>query len=328
MDKEKIAEEKKVMILFGKSNWEKAKPFANADYQYSYEFFYTLCKQNGIQMYRASYQWYDYDKNIFTHAWMFEGEGKWKKVDDVRPDLIYDKTKSRAEVYYKKELIGQHYKFLNDLNFTKIVDDKFVTSLVFPAWSKKNWIVKSNEELENILPLIKTSKFVIKPLSESGGSGVYILDKNEISKIDISVENIVQEFIDSSNGVPNISNGMHDLRLVFVGDKLVYSYIREPKEGSYLANLAQGGKLIIVPTQDLPKSLDPIIENINFAFSSFQNRIMAVDFMFDENKKPWIVELNSMPGLYFTPEEKPYMLEMYQELLEAFKKELSMYTKF
>ncbi len=47
---------KKVMILFGKSDWEKAEPFNNLDCKYSYEYFYTLCKENNIQMYRTSYQ--------------------------------------------------------------------------------------------------------------------------------------------------------------------------------------------------------------------------------------------------------------------------------
>jgi D-alanine-D-alanine ligase-like ATP-grasp enzyme len=112
---------------------------------------------------------------------------------------------------------------------------------------------------------------------------------------------------------------MHDLRLVFVNDKLIYSYIREPKDGSYLANLAQGGKLIIVPKSKLPKALNPIVKYINETLSSFKNRIYAIDFMFDEKGKPWIVELNSMPGLFFTPEEKPYMMEMYKELLNLFK---------
>lgn len=312
------------MILFGKSNWEVAKPFSNKEYQYSYEYFYDLCKSSGIQMFRASYQWYDYEKNLFKYAWIYEGSGgKWKKVENIQPDLIYDKTKSRTEVYYKKELISQRYPFINDLNFTKIVDDKFLTSLIFPQWSKKCYLIKSKEELRKILPELKTSKIVVKPLSESGGKGVHILEKKKLEELDLIGENIVQEFIDSTAGVPKISKGMHDLRLVFVGNKLIYSYIREPKEGCFLANLAQGGKLIIVPVKDLPESLWPIVDFINGTFDSFTDRIFAVDFMFDEKQKPWIVELNSMPGLFFSPEEKPYMIEMYQELLNVFKNQLS-----
>ena len=123
---------KKVLILFGKSNWKNSQPFSNKDYQYSYEFFYTLCKKHGIQMYRASYEWYDYQNHVFKHAWIYNGPGaNWSRVNDIIPDIIYDKTKGRAEVYYKKELIGKNFTIINDLTFTRIIDDKFLTSLIF-----------------------------------------------------------------------------------------------------------------------------------------------------------------------------------------------------
>jgi glutathione synthase/RimK-type ligase-like ATP-grasp enzyme len=315
---------KKVMILFGKSDWESAKPFSNKDYQYSYEFFYTICKNSGIQMYRASYEWYDYKKNIFKHAWIYEGEGaNWKKVGNIKPDLIYDKTKARMETYYKKELIGQHYPFINDQIFTRLIDDKLITSLLFEKWSKKSWIINSKEDLKNILPKLKSGKIVLKPLSESGGKDVDILNKRDaLKKSSIKKNFIVQEFIDSSGGVPGVSRGMHDLRLVLVNDKIIYAYIREPKKGSYLANLAQGGKLTIVPKKKIPKSINPIIKQANEAFITFNPRVYSLDLMFDRSSRPWIVELNSMPGLYFSPEEKSSMLEMYRELLKVFKKKL------
>lgn len=317
---------KNVMILFGKSDWRKAKPFANKDYQYSYEYFYTLCKKQGIQMYRASYQWYDYQKHLFKYAWIYEGEGaNWKKVYNIKPDLVYDKTKASSEVYLKKELIEKHYSFINDLNFTKLIDDKFITGLLFSQWSKKNWLVKNNSEVKVALKNIHSKKFVLKPLSESGGKGIYILGKNKVNTLPkISSPYILQEFIDSSKGVPGVSQKMHDLRLVCVNDQIIYSYIREPKKGSYLANLAQGGSLIIVPKPKLPKALFPILEKAHEIFATFLPRIYSIDFMFDEKGKPWIVELNSMPGLYFTPEEKPYMIEMYNALLQVFQKKLGL----
>jgi glutathione synthase/RimK-type ligase-like ATP-grasp enzyme len=317
---------KKVMILFGKSNWKKAKPFSNPEYQYSYEYFYSLCKKHNIQMYRASYQWYDYKNHLFKYAWVYEGEnGNWKKVKAIKPDLIYDKTKARMETYHMKELIGENYSFINDQIFTRLIDDKFTTGLIFNKWSKKNWLIKNLSELKTILPEIKTTKVVIKPLMESGGNGVQVLDKkNVLKKSSILGPNLVQEFIDSSHGVPEISIGMHDLRVVMINEKIIYAYIREPQKGSYLANLAQGGSLKIIPREKLPKSILPLINHVNSVFLSFNPRIFSIDFMFDENKQPWIVELNSMPGLFFTLEEKPYMLEMYQELLTIFKKELSL----
>lgn len=316
---------KKVLILFGKSNWRKSRPFENKDYQYSYEYFYSLCKKNGIRMYRASYEWYDYDKNIFKHAWIYEDKNaQWSRVSNVRPDLIFDKTKARLEIYYKKELISKKYSFINNLEFTQIIDNKFLNALLFEKWSKRSWLANSKEELKTILPKIKTSRVVLKPLAESGGKDVLILNKKDaLSRFRNGKVWLVQEFIDSSRGIPGFSHGPHDLRLVFVNDKLIYALMREPAKGKLLANLAQGGSLAIVPLEKIPGSVRPIIRQAGQILETFNPRIFSVDLMFDEKKKPWVVELNSMPGLFFTPEEKPYMTEMYREMLKVFKKKLN-----
>lgn len=317
---------KKILILFGKSNWRKSRPFNNKNYQYSYEFFYSLCKKNDIQMYRASCEWYDYEKHIFKYAWIYEGESaNWKRVFDIKPDLVYDKTKARMEVYYKKELIREKYPFINNLEFTKLIDDKLTVSLLFDKWCRKSWLIESKKDVSFFLNRIKSNKVVLKPLIESGGRGIQILNKkNAVKGAKIKGPYLVQEFIDSSGGVPGFSKGIHDLRLVFVNDKIVYAYIREPKKGSFLANLAQGGSLTIVPKNKLPKSLFPIVKHANKIFATFNPRVFCIDFMFDKKKKPWIIELNSMPGLYFTPEEKPSMIRMYKELLRIFKMKLSL----
>lgn len=274
-------------------------------------------------MYRASYEWYDYKRHLFKHAWIYEGEGaQWKRVDNITPDLIYDKTKGRSEVFYKKELIGTRYPFINDLRFTQIIDDKFLSSLLLQTWSKKSIIVRNKEELKKNISKINTRKVVLKPISESGGKGIQIFEKDTASNIKFSGEHIIQDFIDSSSGVPGISSGVHDFRLVIVNDDVIYAYIREPKEGSFLANLAQGGSLKIVPNENIPSSVHPIIEHARSIFTSFHPKIYTIDIMFDENQVPWIVELNSMPGLYFTPEEKPSMERMYHALLEVFQKKL------
>jgi len=158
---------------------------------------------------------------------------------------------------------------------------------------------------------------------ESGGKDVLILKKKEaLQKINPKHLWLVQEFIDSSRGIPGFSRGFHDLRLVFVNEKLLYALMREPAKGKLLANLAQGGSLAIVPLDKIPKSVYPIIKQANQILETFNPRIYSIDLMFDEKKHPWVVELNSMPGLFFTPEEKPYMTKMYLEMLKVFKKKL------
>jgi glutathione synthase/RimK-type ligase-like ATP-grasp enzyme len=316
---------RKILILFGKSKWENNSPFSDESFQASYECFYSLAKKNGLQMYRASYEWYDYDKHLFSYAWTYDDKGGWTRACKIKPDLIYDKTKAAMETYFRKELIAKHYRFVNSLRFTYMLDDKLITSMIFHKWSKKSWIVNNPEKLKNVLPKISSHRFVIKPISESGGRDVQILYKEEaLEKVTFSNDYIIQEFINSSCGVPGISEHMHDLRLIFVNNKISYAYIREPEKGNYLANLSQGGSLSVVPTDHIPPSLYPIIRCANRVFETFNPRIYSIDFMFDENKKPWIVELNSMPGLYFTPQEKPHMLKLYQEIINVFLKKLEL----
>lgn len=44
-------------------------------------------------------------------------------------------------------------------------------------------------------------------------------------------------------------------------------------------------------------------------FEKYQPAIFSVDFMFDKEMKPWIVELNSKPGTYYNHPEKDEELE-------------------
>ncbi|MEA2007353.1 MAG: hypothetical protein U9O20_04325 [Patescibacteria group bacterium] len=318
---------KKVLILFGRSNWKKSKPFGNKKYLYSYEYFYELCKKQGMQIYRASYQWYNHDNKKFDNAWTFEGKNKqWKRVSDIKPDLIFDKTKATPEAYYEKEKIAKEYSFLNDLHFTKLIDNKLYTGLLFPKWSKGNLLTKNVRELEIALENIKSETVVLKPLEESGGRGIIIDKKDEILRLTkknnfVFTPYIVQEFINTSAGIPAVMKGVHDLRLVFINDMLVYSYYRQPAKEKLLANLVQGGRMEIVSLEKLPRELDPIISFTHNIFSPFPSKIFTVDIMFDEMQKPWIVELNSMPGMYFEPGQEKIRRHFYQKLLEVIRNE-------
>jgi glutathione synthase/RimK-type ligase-like ATP-grasp enzyme len=321
---------KKVMILFGKDSWGKSKPFSNEKYMYSYEYFYALCKKRGIQIFRASYEWYDYKKRFFKYAWVFEkSSGTWKRAYNIRPDLIYDKTKATPEAYLKSSLIRTSYVFFNNIEFSKIIDNKLAVGMLFPNWSRKSHLIESLKHLAAVLNKIdKKQRLVLKPTNLSGGKNVFIGTPAELmkeakkAKIE-PTDWMLQDFIDSSNGIPGIMKGVHDLRLVLIGTSVIYSYYRRPAEGSLLANLAQGGSMEIVPLKKIPKNVFPIIEKANQLFSGFEHRVYTIDLMFDKSKRPWIVELNSMPGMYFAPGQLKTRKHFYQHLLTAFKEILN-----
>jgi glutathione synthase/RimK-type ligase-like ATP-grasp enzyme len=309
---------KKLLILYGRANWKNNRPFEKAMYQECYEYFYQLAKKDGLQVFRASYQWYDAEKKTFKYAWTFDG-GKWQRTKNIRPDIIHDKTKSRLEVHYFKEQLEKDFKIINDPEFTLLADNKFYSSLIFPKYFKRYYRIESRDDIRKIFEVTKSKYLVIKPFQGSGGEGVRIIQKNDLKNISPSRKFIVQEFVDSSKGIKGLVKGFHDLRLVFIGNKLIYSYIRQPKKGSLLANLAQGGTMFIVEKKDLPKSVFPIIRDVLDVFRFYEPKVFTIDLIFDKKQKPWVVEFNTMPGMYFSPDQKKWMDRMYGELIKVFK---------
>jgi len=313
---------KKVLILLGKKKW--SGPVFSLEetqtYQHCYESLYRWAAEEKVLIFRASTSWYDKKKKVFKNAWTFTNN-KWKRVYNIKPDLIYDKTKLTPENNYFKQEIKDIFPIINNTDFTLLLDNKFFTSLLFPKFSKKHYLVNNFEDLKNTIKKIKGKKIVLKKNSGSGGKDVIIIEKNKINKLkkndfkDFSV----QGFIDSSKGIKGITDGFHDLRLVFINDELIYSYIRIPKKGSLLANLSQGGSMQIVKAKDLPRSTNKLIEDVKEKLSSYNPKVYTIDIMFDEKQLPWIVELNTMPGLYFSEDQAPWMKKMYLKLIKLFK---------
>lgn len=314
---------KKVLILFGKKDWT-GPAFADMSSGYTtcYQYLYTLAQQHNIQMYRASYTWYDNQKHFFSHAWTFQNN-TWVRVHDIKPDLIYDKTSFKPKTTFFKSSLSTKFNIINDTEFSELIDNKLFISLLFPQYCKKQHKISDFSDLKNIIHIIASDKIVLKPATSSGGKDVHIIDKKDIDKTTIQFPILAQEFIDSSNGIPNITSSIHDLRLMFIESELIHSYIRTPAKGSFLANLAQGGSMSTIKNEKLPDNINILISDVQNALSTFKNKIYTIDIMFDENQKPWIIELNSMPGLFFSETQSSEQKQVYTKLIKLFKKNLS-----
>ncbi|KKU55244.1 MAG: ATP-grasp domain protein [Candidatus Moranbacteria bacterium GW2011_GWE2_47_10] len=311
---------KKALILFGSSDWKKKDILSDEKYREAYEYLYTFAESRGLDLYRASYDWYDAKKKLFKYAWTFK-DGKWKRVKRLKPDIVYDKAKSSVDAYYIKSLIRMDYTLVNHPEFTHFVNNKYLASLIFPDHFKKYYRVDSSEDLLRVRDEISSDKVVLKPIKGSGGKGVEILNDREMDDFEVNNTLIAQEFVDSSSGIEDIVSGVHDLRLVFVNDDLVYSYVREPAAGSLLANVSKGGTMKIVEKHELPPSVFGIIEDVQEKFSFYHPKVYTIDLIFDENQKPWIIEFNTMPGIYFSPGQEKWRDRMYESLINMLKNE-------
>lgn len=88
-------------------------------------------------------------------------------------------------------------------------------------------------------------KVVVKPIMGSGGYGINFYTKPELSSMEIfnkyagtEALHMVQNYQDFSGGAPGITDGNHDLRVVFLGRNPSFSMVRVPKKGSLKSNIA------------------------------------------------------------------------------------------
>ncbi len=309
---------KTVLILYTSHDAGPNVPFSDPKYQRCYETLYRIGEEMGLHLCRAPLGWYDPTEDIFTDSWEFVG-GKWRRSGPVKPDLVYDKTSGRSAQDEIRALIISRYPFMDDPEFTLFANNKYETSRLLPQHFKPYRKFSNQEAFRDFLRSFSGARLVIKPIVGSGGQGVHIVSREEAAQLDLSFPVIVQEFIDSSRGIPGITDTYHDLRMVFIGDEFVYAYVRTPKEGSYLANIAQGGNMRIIPEEILPSSLDPIIRDTRALFARYPQKTYTIDVMFDESARPWIIEFNTMPGMFFPPEEAVTMERVYTRLIKELR---------
>ncbi|MCK4635566.1 MAG: ATP-grasp domain-containing protein [Candidatus Moranbacteria bacterium] len=311
---------KTILILFS-GNSTKSPQSGKMGYEPLYSYF----KKNKIKLCRSSISFYDEEKNIFKKAQFFENR-KWIWKKNISPNVVYDKSSYSLSIKKIKirELIEKSYTFYNSLKLSKLMSDKDLTYQQFKNLSPKSVTLNKKSDLEKINEL-KTQKIIIKPLSLSGGEGIFVTEKkllkNNLEKVKFPV--IIQEFIDSSNIKNDLVNSYHDIRVIIRNKTPFYSFARFPKKNSYLANISQGGTLKVIPIEDLLKNndikifIDNIIDEIDKIDAN--KKLYAIDFMFDNNNKIWLIELNSRPGLILEKEEMKYQKEFYEDLLKFFK---------
>lgn len=288
----------------------------NAAYQQCNELLTILAQEKGLQWYHSSLEWYEEETGQFTQAYLYS-DGQWTIHTNIVPDLIYDRTQTVLFLEYAPAIMRMQkkHRVLNDPDFTALAGNKLYTALLFPDHAKPYYPVSNEQELQECIARMPGERVVLKNARGSCGDSVLVLKKPEIIPKQMTYPIVVQEFIDSSAGVAGICAGMHDLRLQYMNDELIVSYIRQPKEGSYLANLAQGGTLLMLTPEQLPNSLQPLIQDVQQRFKPFSNKIYTVDCMFDQDQKPWIIELNTKPGLSFFPEDRPWI---YTKIIDFF----------
>lgn len=283
--------------------------------QTAYTNFFKLANEHGLKLYRASTDWYDASQKIFRQAWHWDGQA-WVLAHNIAPEVIYDKAASNDVTKPMKQALFKQFPFINHPEFSLHAGGKLSVSRAFKQYAKPYFLVQSLEELQTVIVHIHGDKVVAKPDRGNSGDGVIIVDKQELLKTPPVFPVLIQEFVDSKAGIPGVMLGLHDLRLIFSNEELIYAYFRTPEAGSYLANVARGGTQTMVSNKDLPQSVWEIVKAVQRYYRKYPQKIYTIDLIFDATSRPWIVELNTMPGLYPDESERPYIQKLYLAIIQ------------
>ena len=285
---------KKIWIYFS-DNGKMWYPFNKENYLSSYKKLIRTLEDSNIEVYIV--RW-----NSYKWVWIFNWYSQInnneivESLEDIKVDLIFNRD--------DKNTIPEinDCKIINHPEFDELCVDKFKTFERFPDISPKTANINSyNEYIEQIKKYkFQASDFIVlKKNFETEGNGIYIWEIWKVTEdiYDDWSDILFQEFIDNSVWIDGIVDWLHDLRITVVNWKPINSFIRTPKEWSYLANVAQWGDDFPVELDLLPKSLFTTIDFINKQIWDYSPILYSADFM---NSKAWfkLVELNSRPALF------------------------------
>lgn len=264
-------------------------PFSNERYWQAYQDLLLALQTKGVDAYLVSdnntYRGYGH----FTEAFTTDTPGAIKdlqRVENITVDLVFDRG----------GFIGRDVLTINPPILTKIASSKIEMYEYFASLQPKTFIAKNKKQVEKVANKIPGDKLVVKEPEGSGGNEVYIGTKQKVlQQLPDHFPVLVQEFLDTSAGVPGQVEGVHDARLGICGGRIITYNIRRAQDGKLHANVAQGGELIHFDVTEVSAELREAATVIDGLFAD-QPRYYSLDFV--HTAAGWkMVELNSYLGL-------------------------------
>jgi glutathione synthase/RimK-type ligase-like ATP-grasp enzyme len=237
-------------------------------------------------------------------GWVFE-KGNWQRQKQNRPDFIYDRAFSALETErielanFRQFLKGESLKVLNPVGMALLCDDK----AAFHHFLQKHKIptleVLPFESLCSESIFIKRHSYYVKPLSGSGGIGIFVVYKTNkgfvlnnhlndesmhfesLSELnDYLTENInpAQYFIQPKAKIFDFENAPIDLR-VLIQNHGGSSYqisgmaLRQGQAGSNVSNLQSGGTALAF--EEIAEWLEEVL---HFSTSSMLEQVKNISF--------------------------------------------------
>jgi len=252
--------------------------------------------------------------------WTYKNS-KWIKVNSTcYSKLIFDKfspkrkgTKARRELLFSdKNIKPFNNPELYNLFFDKQKTFDTLSEYVIPTVTVgENTIDNMDTACQKLVNLMKvhcgindfSSDVIMKDKFGSGGNGIYkfkIDDRERMVKVakkHFRSTYIIQPFAKFDTGFL-FKNSLEsaDIRLIFLGGKIVQSYIRVAKAGDFRCNEHQGGKVTYLKLNEIPINVvNKACEIANILDKKCS--LFTLDFIVSNNGNAYLLEGNTGPGL-------------------------------
>jgi glutathione synthase/RimK-type ligase-like ATP-grasp enzyme len=326
-------------------------------YNDSYRYFLTKCKKMGISCAFAT------SKDIigpglFKSFWTFDkvwirnfGQAQSKILfDKFTPITFGQKKKLKILTVDKNIHMFNNRKmvevFQNKLNTYKMFDEITIPTVEITKPSRKT-IVQAKIKLDKLLKKHKLKQdfingYLVKNIIGTGGFKIHKINFEKSAYKEIMknykfdkkfgkiLSYILQPFISCRDGfVFGARNELIDLRVILINHKIIQAYIRIAKPGNFECNEHQGGNLVYIPVNKIPKDVLKMIKKITEKLDlkiNLSHSLYALDFMRTNTGNLFFLEGNSNPGIDWNHAKKLNEIKS-KELIDLIIQELKLIIK-
>lgn len=325
-----------------------SKDFDNESYNIVYGYFLEVCKKFKLKVALTS----SIDiigPGLFRSFWSFKNK-KWTKNNaECSSNLIFDKfaptnkgIRSRRELLFSSNRVKPfNNSFLFEIFFDKQKTYEELSLYSIPTVSlERNTLTSINKVCKKLAVMTGnhsgakdfSTDIVMKDQFGAGGENVYKFPINNSKNIletvlkNSGVSFIIQPFVKFDQGFSYQNEpATTDIRFIYLGEKIVQSYIRIAKTGDFRCNEHLGGSLTYLPLSDIPIKL---IKKANLIAKVLKQKssLYALDFVISNNGNVYLLEGNTMPGLDWNMALKDNEIKA-KKLIELIVKEMVLRTK-
>ncbi len=302
-------------MFYGKERIFSNNPFENKGIKKTvYFYFFEHGTALGYDMYLVCGIKNYLGKLIFSNALFFD-KNKFKPTSGkIKADAIIDRSGTKK---FPPDNIQD--KVLDNNAFKKLCWNKTLMYDYLKEYCPTSYIVKNYRELNATLQELDEKKLIVlKPARGLKGKDI-IIDYPEkiasLKNLNFDADWILQEFVDTSSGIPGLVNGIHDLRVAIVNGKIAFSHIRQPKTGSKISNVANGGSIREVEIKNIPEKILATSKKLKRKIDhDFDNPLYSIDFGM-QNGTSFVFEINDTIG--FPSENMKKYKSFINEVLRA-----------